>query len=300
MILESMLSNQHSLIFVIIAAYATGVLASLTPCIYPMIPITLGIITAQQSRSMLMNFFLSLSYGIGIATVYATLGYLSATTNIIFGQWLAHPLFIAAMITLFLYLAFSMFGFYDMYVPRILSAQSNRSHKGGSLSYSFMFGLLSGAAASPCLTPALALLLGYTAKQGNPFVGFVVLFAFALGVSTFLIVVGTFSSSLSLLPRAGTWMEMVKKIFGFLLLAVCVSFVQPLVEPATASFLYAIVVLSAALYYLHLSKKNKKLSLALVTIGGFLLLVTLLLCANGILQMQNLSLLEWIEGTLYS
>lgn len=295
MFLETLLNGTHSLSFVLFASFVAGILASFTPCIYPMIPVTLGIITAQQSTSMLNNFFLSLSYGVGIATVYATLGYVSVKSNLMFGQWLGHPYFIAVMVLLFLYLAFAMFGFYEMYTPRFLRARTSNSYKGGSIAYSFLFGILSGAAASPCLTPALALLLGFAAKQNNPLIGFTVLFAFAMGISMLLIVVGTFSSALSFLPRAGGWMNEVKKIFGFMLLGVCVFFVQPLIAPPVATALYAIVTVIAALYYLHVSRRGSSFFIPFLMLSVLLLVTTALLLVDAQLQRNDTSLLERIE-----
>lgn len=269
MFLESSLNGGYPLPLIIIGAYFAGILASFTPCIYPMLPITMGIITAQKTASMLTNFLLSLSYGMGIAVVYSTLGYLSAKSNLMFGQWLANPWFIASMIALFVYLAFSMFGFYEMYTPSFLQPKPGSTSKKGSFFYSFMFGIITGAAASPCLTPALALLLGYAAKQSNPLVGIVVLFAFAMGLSTLLIVLGTFSSSMTLLPRAGTWMNEVKKVFGFLLLAVCVYYLQPLVCNITYPFLQGLLCLSTALYYAtHLPRQKKMLFLYVPAISA--------------------------------
>lgn len=249
MFLESVLANAHSLPIVVIASFIAGILASFTPCIYPMLPITVGIITAQKTGSMLTNFFLSLSYGFGIATVYALLGYVSVKSNLMFGQWLANPWFILSMIALFIYLAGSLFDLYEMYTPSFLTPRATTKKSNGSFTYSFALGLFTGAAASPCLTPALALLLGFAAKQTNPFAGIIVLFAFAMGLSTLLILLGTFSGSLSLLPRAGSWMNDVKKIFGFLLLGVCVYYLQPLVCDVTLAALYSLVASSASLYF---------------------------------------------------
>lgn len=295
MFLETLLNGTHSLTFVLFASFVAGILASFTPCIYPMIPITLGIITAQRSKSMLNNFFLSLSYGVGIATVYAMLGYVSVKTNLMFGQWLGHPVFIAAMIALFLYLAFAMFGFYEMYVPRFLQARSSSTYRGGSIAYSFLFGILSGAAASPCLTPALALLLGFVAKQNSPLVGFAVLFAFAMGISMLLIVVGTFSSALSFLPRAGSWMIEVKKIFGFMLLGVCVFFVQPLMAPHWINCLYALVTIIAAVYYFDVSKRSTNFRIPFRLISVTLTVLAALLLVDAQLQHKDSSLLEKVE-----
>jgi len=294
MILESLLHDTQSLPLVLFASFVAGVLASFTPCIYPMLPITMGIITAQGAQSMFVNFFLSLSYGLGIATVYASLGYLTVKTNLMFGQWLGNPLFISTMIVFFLYLAFSMFGFYEMYTPRFLQAQSNTKYKGGSFTYSFMFGIITGAAASPCLTPALALLLGFAAKQNNPLIGFGVLFAFAMGLSMLLIVLGTFSSAISLIPRAGAWMNEVKKVFGFLLLGVCVYFLQPIASDMCINGLYLIISLTAGLYYGVYSRRSSTFKIPFVLLSTLLFTTSLLIAAEIYFQHFDSSLIEQI------
>ncbi|MBU1007993.1 hypothetical protein KKA53_02855 [Candidatus Dependentiae bacterium] len=246
--LEKLLLANLPLIYILLIAFAIGIAVSFTPCIYPMIPITIGLLQSQASPSIGRNFMLASSYVAGMATVYATLGYVAATTTLILGQWLANPFFIAFLVLLFLYLAFSMFGFYEIYMPRFLQRGTQVKVR-GSILYSFIFGAVSGTAASPCLTPALALLLGYVAKRGNPLVGFVTLFVFALGMGLLLIVIGTFSNSITALPRAGTWMNEIKKFFGFLLLGVCVYFLNPFLSSTTSSVLYLSVALIMASYY---------------------------------------------------
>jgi thiol:disulfide interchange protein len=297
MFLEPLLNQAHSLPLVLLASFAAGILASFTPCIYPMIPVTLGIISAQQSSSMLMNFFLSLSYGVGIATVYATLGYLCASSNLIFGQWLAHPAFIGFMTLLFVYLAGSMFGFYEMYTPRFFKSHSTKNYKMGSFAYSFLFGILTGAAASPCLTPALALLLSFAAQQENPLVAIAVLSSFAMGLSTLLIVLGTFSSAMSFLPRAGSWMIEVKKIFGFLLLGVAAYFMQPLFAPLVISSLYAAICAGAAFYYVHVGlHQSVAFKIPFLLISFMLFTACILILVDGYYQEEGLSLAHAISS----
>ena len=248
---------QLPLIYVIPIAFLIGIAASLTPCIYPMIPITMGILQSQASKSIGRNFLLSTAYVSGMATVYATLGYIAATTTLIVGEWLANPIFIGLLILLFLYLAFSMFGFYEIYIPKFMRSGTSVKGKKGSLLYSFMFGAVSGAAASPCLTPAIALLLGYVAKRGNPIVGFITLFAFSFGMGLLLIIIGTFSNTITSLPRAGAWMNQIKKFFGFLMLGVCIYFLQPFVsEQITTTLYYALAAGMIGYYAVVFFKKT--------------------------------------------
>ena len=174
-----------------------------------MIPITIGILQSQATTSVWRNMLTATSYVLGISVIYSTLGYLAATTTVMFGQWLANPFLIFLFILLFLYFAFSMFGFYEIYIPRFLkSGKAVSPH--GSIIYSFIFGMLSGTIASPCLTPALALLLGFVVKLGNPILGLLTLFSFSLGIGVLLILIGTFSTTAT--PKAGIWMIEIKKM----------------------------------------------------------------------------------------
>lgn len=233
----------------VVVAFLAGVATSFTPCMYPMIPITMGILQAQSSSSVWSNFVTALSYVLGIAMVYASLGYVAATSSIIFGKWAANPWFILIAIIIFLYLAGSMFGFYEVYLPSFLTKHHEVTQR-RSFIRSFILGVLSGTVASPCLTPPLAILLTFVAKRGSPVVGFAVLLAFALGMGMLLLVVGTFSSSLSLLPRAGTWMLEVKKFFGFVMVAMCVYLARPVIGDAWSMYLFGAVGVVAVIYYI--------------------------------------------------
>jgi len=245
------------LVYILLIAFLIGIATSFTPCIYPMIPITIGILQSQASTSIARNFLVSTAYVTGIATVYATLGYFAATTTMILGQWLANPWFIMLLVLLFLYLAFSMFGFYEIYMPKFLSSSNSKIKTKGSILYSFLFGAVSGTAASPCLTPPLALLLGYVAKQGSPLIGFVTLFVFSFGMGLLLITVGTFSNTITNLPRAGAWMNEIKKFFGFLLIGVSIYFAQPLINETLATILFISLILVTLGYYAKAILINK-------------------------------------------
>ena len=175
---------------------------------------------------------------------------LVAFTGQLFGSLVTNPLVIVVIVAIMVYLAFSMFGFYEMYIPRFMQTSRTMSRR-GSLVSAFIFGAISGTVASPCLSPGLLLLLTLVSALGSRLLGFLILFAFGIGLGLPLLIIGTFSSSLSLLPRAGMWMVEIKKIFGFLLLGVCFYFIEPLLSPWLWMAALALFMVIIGAYYLY-------------------------------------------------
>lgn len=206
----------------VLIAFLLGLLLSLTPCIYPMIPITIGILQAQGAPSFWRNFSLALAYTLGIATTFALLGLAAALAGQAFGSFMNNPIVILLIVALLIYSALSLFGFYEMKAPRFM--QRGSSTKGGSLLAAYIFGAASGTVASPCLSPGLLFMLTLVATLKSYWAGFILLFSFAVGLSIPLLIVGTFSGSLNLLPRAGSWMLEIKYLFGFMMLGMCFYF----------------------------------------------------------------------------
>lgn len=232
----------------ILLAFVAGVLVSFTPCVYPMIPITVGVLQGVGSTSLMRGFLSAISYVLGLSVVYSLLGYFSATVGIVFGQWLANPWFSGFTIVALLYVVGSMFGFYELKLPRFFQKHHEVNPQGSYLK-TFLFGMVSGTFASPCLTPTLAVLLTFVAHLRNPFLGFLLLFSFSMGMGMILVIIGMFSQSLSFFPRAGQWMDGIKFFMGFVLLAVVVSFAAPLVKNAfIVDFSYAVIAAAAAIW----------------------------------------------------
>lgn len=248
--LSHLMTTTKSLWFQILLALLLGILMSLTPCIYPMIPITVGLLQAQGSKSLGRNFLVALSYTMGVATTFSVLGLAAALTGQMFGNMLCSPVVVLSIIALLIYLAFAMFGCYEMYIPRFMQNNNNVRSQGSYLS-AFAFGAASGTIASPCLSPGLVLLLSIVSALGSITLGFILLFAFGIGLSLPLLLIGTFSSSLNLLPRAGMWMIEVKKIFGFMLLALCVYFLKGIASAPLVLALAAILSCATGIYYLY-------------------------------------------------
>ena len=263
--LASAFNTKNPAWLILLFAFLWGLLVSFTPCVYPLIPITAAVLQSQATTSAVRNFTLAMSYVLGTATVYAALGYLAATTTIIFGQWAGNPWVIAFIVVFMLYLALSMFGYYNLYVPRFLTARKGGEVR-GSLLWSYVAGAIAGTIASPCLSPALLTVLLYVSTLGSPIMGFLTLFSFSLGIGVLLLIVGTSSAALSLLPRAGAWLHEVKNVFGFLLLLLAVYFVS--LNPsltffgftvqtgyATTAALVGAIALLAGLFYLRSGRK---------------------------------------------
>ena len=250
--ISNLIQSTNSIWLQLLLVLLLGLLMSLTPCIYPMIPITAGILQAQGSKSLFNNFLLSLCYTLGIATTFACLGLMAAFAGQAMGSLMAQPLFIIPLVFLLLYLAGSMIGFYEMYIPNFFQPKSH-SVKGGSYISIFLFGAISGTVASPCLSPGLVMLLCIVSTMANKILGFMLLFSFGFGLGIPLLIIGTFSSSLSVLPRAGMWMVEVKKLFGFLMIAMCFYFLNNIMPLHILLWAMAATTLICAFYFIYIS-----------------------------------------------
>jgi thiol:disulfide interchange protein len=205
------------------SAFLLGILLSLTPCIYPMIPITVGVLQASGSSSAFKNFLLALSYTVGISTTFALLGFIAAIGSCVFGELQGSPFIVIPLALLLLYFGLAMLDIIHLYIPKFLMPKASKV-KGGSFLSAYIFGAVSGTVASPCLSPGLILILNYvTTMSSGSFMGylegFLLLFIFGVGSSLPLLIIGTFSGSLKLLPKAGMWMVEIKKLVGIMLIA---------------------------------------------------------------------------------
>jgi cytochrome c-type biogenesis protein len=201
--------------------FGAGVLTSLTPCIYPMIPITVSVIsgTARVGQSKGRTAALTLTYVVGLATFYAVLGLVAGLSGSLFGAVSASPWALLVMGNLLLLFGLFMLDVFPVPVPRRLMTWA-AGREGGSYGGVFLLGATSGIVAAPCGAPAFAVVLTWVAATGAGLMGFVYLFVFSLGMTALLVVVGLFSGTLAVLPRSGTWMVWVKKGAGVLMIAV--------------------------------------------------------------------------------
>ncbi len=209
--------------------FIAGILTSFTPCIFPMIPITLSVLGHEnQQHSRKENLFRSIMYVLGIATTYSSLGVLAALTGQLFGQALSNNYVLLFMIVLFAAMAFSMWGFFEIQVPNFIRQRLGASGNKGKSTYAgvFIIGLFAGIVASPCVGPVLVSILSFVSTTQNALLGFGLLFTYALGLGLIFIVIGLFSEFLKLLPKSGQWMNLIKFILGLFMLLTAIYYSQ--------------------------------------------------------------------------
>ena len=198
------------------ASFFGGVLVSLTPCIYPLIPVTVAFIGSRSETSMGRRFALSLAYVIGIALTYALLGSSAALTGKLFGRMATHPLTNFIVGNILLLMALSLFDLFEIPIPRFLMRPSGSKPAG--IAGAFMVGLTTGLVMSPCTAPVFGALLLFVASRHNVAFGMLLMFTFAIGMGSILIAIGTFTGLIARLPKSGKWLLLVRKAFGCLML----------------------------------------------------------------------------------
>lgn len=200
--------------------FGAGLVTSLTPCVYPMIPITAGILggAAAEGRSRGRTIRMTLVYALGLALVYASLGVLAGMTRTLFGTVSASPWAYLLAGNFLLVFGLAMLDVFTVNAPARALQWAGR-FGGGSYGGVFAMGATSGLVAAPCGAPAFGAVLTFVAATGSAVLGFTYLFVFSLGMTALLIVVGLFAGTLGALPRAGRWTLWVKRASGILLLA---------------------------------------------------------------------------------
>ncbi|MEN6614554.1 MAG: cytochrome c biogenesis protein CcdA [Armatimonadota bacterium] len=243
--------------------FGLGLLLAFTPCVYPMIPITVGYFGSQVGSSNSRVMKLAGTYVLGLALTYSVLGAVAATTGGVFGSAMQSPTVIIGIAALLVLLSLSMFGLYELKPPAFIANRS--SGKDGVLG-ALMMGLVFGIVAAPCVGPVVLGLLLYVAKLGSPLMGFILFFALALGLGTPLFFLAAFSAKM---PVPGMWMVAVKKIAGFLMLGAAAYFVKPIVPGSIGDLLLPLVILVAAIYlgWFEKSLKTGKHVAALAKVG---------------------------------
>lgn len=202
----------------LIAVFLAGMAASLTPCVFPMIPITMVIIGAKGGGKV-KGLLLSLMLVLGMAVTYTTLGIIAARTGAAFGAAAQKPAFLLPVAILFVLLAISLFGAFELRLPAALQARLQGDGQRKGLGGAFIMGLVLGPISAPCVGPVIGAVLLKIAEKGDVVAGALQLFIFALGMGVLFVAVGTFSAAL---PKSGDWLMRLKQIMGLVVLAFAV------------------------------------------------------------------------------
>lgn len=210
----------------VVMVFSGGVLTSLTPCIYPMIPITVAIVGGQsiggapESSSRARALALTLSYVLGLALAYAILGLVAGLTGTLFGSISTNPWLYFAMANVLLVAALAMLDVIPIRLPVALVQRAGTAGTAGRISGAFVMGGMSGLVAAPCSAPVMAAVLTWVSTTKSGALGFLYLFVFSLGMCTILVAVGLSSGVLARLPRAGAWMLWIKRLFALVMIGV--------------------------------------------------------------------------------
>lgn len=207
------------------AVFLLGLALNLTPCVYPLIPITLGFFTSQSGARRGTRALLAITYVLGIAVTYSILGVVAALSGSLFGAWLQNPYVLVAFAALMLALAASMFGLWEIRVPSFIADRAGG--RAGALG-ALTMGLLAGIVAAPCVGPVVISLIALVSERQDPVLGFGLFFTLALGLGLPYLVLGIFSTGVSQIPRSGPWMVVIKKALGFVLIAMAFYFLRPI------------------------------------------------------------------------
>ena len=254
---EAEVSNfiqEKGLLVGLIFIFLGGLALNLTPCIYPLIPITISFFGAQGSGSKAQSIFMGIFYALGMSITYSTLGLVAALTGSLLGTALQNPLVILFIALILIVLGTSMFGAFEIRVPQKLAQAGGKSRSGfvGSL----LMGLMVGLIAAPCIGPFVLSLLVYVGHVGNPFYGFLLFFVLSMGLGFPYIFLAASSSALSKLPKSGEWMEGVKVIFGLILFGMAINIMSPVIPSEIYDCLFPLYIILSGAYLILISKKG--------------------------------------------
>jgi thiol:disulfide interchange protein DsbD len=292
----------HGWLWAYASVFVGGFLTSLTPCVYPLIPITVSLFGARDEKSTRGRAIaLAACYVGGIGAMYSGLGLFSAIAGRAFGSYMASPWVMVPIALLFAAMAASMFGAFELALPSGLQ-QRLTTVGGKGFGGAFLMGLVGGLIAAPCTGPVLASVLAYVATTRSMFMGATLLFTYALGMGVLFFVIAAFAIGL---PKSGAWMDMVKSVFGIVMVVAALYFLRNVIPPlrnygsGTDLFIAiqaALLIAGLALGGVHKSfydgKFRKSAGLALISAGAFGL-VSWTLAPKAEAQAHELA---WIRG----
>jgi thiol:disulfide interchange protein DsbD len=250
--------SERGMFVAFLVVFLWGLALNLTPCVYPLIPITVGYFGGQAGGNTSRTLVLAVTYVLGMAVMYSTLGLVAALTGSILGTALQNPFVVGVVALVLVLLALSMFGLYEFRVPAKLGAVAGTAKQG--FLGAFLMGLTVGIVAAPCIGPFVLALLTFVGESGNPALGFTLFFTLSIGLGLPFLLLAVVSGNITRLPRSGEWMDWVKKLFGVILIAMAVFFLEPHIGD-TAYYLAMGLLMIAAGVYLGFVRKTQATAL---------------------------------------
>ncbi len=285
--------NERGAILAFLGIFLIGLALNLTPCVYPMLSVTVSLFggQAEQKTRTRKSFMMASIYVLGIVSMYSVLGVAAAYTGNLFGNWLQSSAVLAGVGVILLAMSLSMFGLYDLQPPQWLLQKLGSA--GGTVGPAghFLSGIMVGIFAAPCIGPPVIALLTFVGAQGDPMFGFIVFFVMVLGLGLPYLLLGTFSSLLSKLPRSGEWMVWVKKVFGVVLVGAALFFLALAWVPKYVLYILPPTLILGGIYlgFMESSGRNRKIFSRVKRVVGIAGMV------GGLLIIMNLTkpTVEW-------
>jgi thiol:disulfide interchange protein DsbD len=240
----------RGLLLTLMFVFVSGLALNTTPCVYPIIPITIGFFANQSEGRLRRTFLMASAYVFGMAITYSILGVIASMSKGLFGAALQNPVVLVSLAMLMAVLALSMFGVYEFRLPTFLSRfAAKASQAKGGVAGAFLMGLMMGIVAAPCIGPFVLGLLVHVGTRGDPLYGFFLFFVLALGLGLPYLILGTFSGAIKRLPRSGEWMITVRRIFGLILIGMAIYFILPLLGRLGTPVLVMFLMISACYWF---------------------------------------------------
>ena len=242
-----------------LAIFLIGLALNLTPCVYPMLSVTVSLFGGQSETNAVKVFLKAVTYVLGIATMYTVLGVSAALSGTLFGSWLQSPWVLGGIGALLIGLALSSFGLYQIQMPYWLTSKLGGTTGTGMISL-YLSGLVVGVFAAPCIGPPVIALLTLVSSKADPVFGFWVFFTLSLGLGFPYLILGTFSGMLKKIPRSGSWLVWVERIFGVILSAAGLFYLALAFVPKLSAFVIPAALILGGIYlgFLEPSGKEKK------------------------------------------
>jgi thioredoxin:protein disulfide reductase len=225
--------------------FVAGLGVSLTPCVLPMVPITIGIIGARSAGSRLQAIALSATYVAGLALVYSALGIAAGFTGMMFGAWMQSIWVVGAIAIFFVIMGAAMFGLFDIGLPSALQTRLSQVGGGGGFGGAFVIGMVGALVAGPCSGPVLLSIIALIGQKGEVALGALLMIVFSLGMGMIFLAAGAFSTTLL---RPGAWMDTVKKSFGIVMWVGAIYFLAPHLSATTTALVTAAMLMVTATF----------------------------------------------------